>query len=94
MGLPTLSVTELVRNFSEYIGRIAFRGESFLVVKGRRPVAELRPVHAGRRLGDLTRIAEALPPLAEGDADVFARQVAEARQQYGEERLRDPWDAS
>ena len=51
MHTTTLSVTEMVRGFSDYVNRVAYRGERFILVKGRKPVAELRPLPAGRLLG-------------------------------------------
>ena len=47
----TLSVTEAPRHFAEYINRVVYRGESFVLVRGNTPIAELRPLPAGRRLG-------------------------------------------
>lgn len=43
----TLSVTEAARHFAEYINRVAYRGESFVLVRGNKPVAELRPLPMG-----------------------------------------------
>lgn len=42
------TVTEVARNFAEYINRVAFGGERFLLMRGKRAVAELRPVPKGR----------------------------------------------
>lgn len=39
-----LVVSEAVRNFADYINRVAYRGESFTLVRGNKPVAELAPV--------------------------------------------------
>ncbi len=42
--MPTrVTVTEAVRNFSEILGRVRFKGERFVLVKGGKPVAELGP---------------------------------------------------
>ena len=40
----TLSVTEVARHFAEYINRVAYRGECFVLMRGNKPIAELRPL--------------------------------------------------
>ncbi|MBN1425712.1 antitoxin [Candidatus Fermentibacteria bacterium] len=91
MSAEILTVTEVVRSFSEYIGRVAYRGESFLLHKGKKPVAELRPIPSGRRLGDLPSILGSLPHLSETAAAAFANDVDSARQELAHAEARDPW---
>jgi antitoxin (DNA-binding transcriptional repressor) of toxin-antitoxin stability system len=85
------SVTEVLRNFSEYLNRIAYRGERFLLVRGGKPVAELAPVPRGRRLGELPALLESLPRLEEGDAARFVADLEEARSGLEARPPRDPW---
>ena len=47
--------------------------------RGRKPVAEMRPLPTGRRLGDLPEILRSLPHLRRGDATAFAEDVEDAR---------------
>ncbi len=69
MSTTVLNVTEIARNFSEYISRVAYRRERFVLRKGRRVMAELRPVREGRKLGELGALMAALPRLgARADA--------------------------
>lgn len=91
MDAKNLTVTEVVRNFSEYINRIVYRQESFILSKGKKPVAELRPVPTGRRLGDLPSILRSTPHLSEGDAETFANDIESAREALASGELRDPW---
>lgn len=58
-----------------------------------RPVAELSPVPAGMRLGDLPSLLASLPKLAPGDAEVLARDLDAARCELDLNPLRDPWDS-
>lgn len=88
----TLSVTEVVRNFAEYLNRVAYRRESFVLIRGSRPVAELRPVPAGSRLRDLPGLLASLPRL--DDADAFARDIETARAALAEQEVTDPWPSS
>jgi antitoxin (DNA-binding transcriptional repressor) of toxin-antitoxin stability system len=85
------TVTEVARHFADYINRVAFRGERFTLMRGNKPVAELRPVPAGRRLGELPELLASLPRLSAEDAASLAENLAAARQEVAEQPLRDPW---
>jgi antitoxin (DNA-binding transcriptional repressor) of toxin-antitoxin stability system len=89
----SLSVTEMVRGFSDYVNRVAYRGERFILLKGRKPVAELRPVPAGRLLGELEDVLRSLPALNAAEAADFAADIEEARTRLPREELRDPWQS-
>jgi antitoxin (DNA-binding transcriptional repressor) of toxin-antitoxin stability system len=91
MSTKTVSVTEAVRNFSDYVNRVAYRHETFVLRKGRRRVAELRPLPEGRRLGDLIGILRALPQLSDGDVRSFQKDLAAARKALPKKGLTDPW---
>ncbi len=91
MSANVLTVTEATRHFLEYISRVAYRHETFVLHKGSKPVAELRPLPRGRCLGDLPSILRSVPHLAEADADTFAEDVDAARKAVADEKVRDPW---
>lgn len=87
----TLSVTEMVRGFSDYINRVVYRRESFLLMKGRKPVAELRPVPTGVRLSELEMVLKSLPTLTPEEAEAFGADIDEARRALPPMDTRDPW---
>ncbi len=91
--MTRVSVTELVRNFSEILGRVRFRGERFLLLKGGKPVAELVPARTSPsvRLRDLPTLLEELPYLDPSDAEQFARDVETARAELSSQ---EPWGSS
>ena len=91
MHAKVLSVTEAVRHFSDYVNRVAYRREAFVLRRGKLALAELRPVPSGRRLGDLPGILASLPALSESDAQTFAADVRKARTRQRREGRRDPW---
>ena len=93
MHTTALTVTELVRNFSSYVNRVIYREERFILVKGRKPVAELRPIPAGRLLGELDSLLQALPGLSETEAERFAEDIEQARRDLEAMALRDPWQS-
>lgn len=94
MSAKRLTVTEAVRNFSEILGRVRFKGERFVLLKGGKPVAELGPTTAAVpvRLGELPAILEALPHLDPADADRFARDLESGRTAVGPVPA-TPWES-
>ena len=75
-----LSVTEMARYFTEYINRVTCRGERFVLVRGNKPMAELRPLPAGKRLAELPALLASLPRLSSAEATQFADDLAAARE--------------
>ena len=76
----TLSVTEVARHFAEYINRVSNRGECFVLVRGNKPVAELRPLQVGKRLAELPALLASLPHLSSAEATQLAGDLTAARQ--------------
>ncbi len=93
MPTTTLSVTEMVRGFADYMNRVAYRGERFVLVKGRRPIAEIRPIAAGRLLGELEAVLQSLPQLTPAEAESFAADLDAVRATLANQGLRDPWQS-
>ncbi len=93
MHTNTLSVTEMVRGFSDYVNRVAYRRERFVLLKGRKPVAELRPLPSGCLLGELEDVLRALPGLSAAEAADFAADIEAARTALPRAQLRDPWQS-
>lgn len=90
--MELITVTDLMRNFREYIGRVAHGGERFLLSRGGKIVAELRGVASGRTLDELPGVLESLPPLSPDEADTFARDLDAARDQLATApESGDPW---
>lgn len=87
------TVTEVIRNFADYINRVAYRRERFLLLRGGKPVAELSPVPQGTRLGDLPGLLESLPRLSEDDAEAFTDDLERARDELEAHGPEDPWES-
>ena len=58
----TLTVTEVARHFAEYLNRVASRGECFVLMRGNKPIAELRPVAGRETAGGPPRLVRFTPP--------------------------------
>jgi antitoxin (DNA-binding transcriptional repressor) of toxin-antitoxin stability system len=87
----TLSVTEVARHFAEYINRVAYRGERFVLMRGNKPIAELCPLPAGKRLAELPALLASLPHLSETEAAQFAVDLTAAREALARAEVHDPW---
>ena len=87
----TLTVTEVVRHFADYVNRVVYRRETFVLVRGNRPVAELRPLPVGKRLGELPGLFSSLPHLSAAEADAFAADLDAARSDSARAEAHDPW---
>jgi antitoxin (DNA-binding transcriptional repressor) of toxin-antitoxin stability system len=91
--LHTLSVTEMARHFAEYINRVAYRGESFVLVRGNKPLAELRPLPTAKRLAELPALLASLPHLSPTEAAQFADDLTATREALARAEVRDPWQS-
>lgn len=89
----TLTVTEVVRHFTEYVNRVVYRRESFVLMRGNKPIAELRPVPSGRRLAELPSLIASLPRLSVAEAGEFAADLDAARDELAGTEVRDQWES-
>jgi antitoxin (DNA-binding transcriptional repressor) of toxin-antitoxin stability system len=89
--MSDVTVTQVARNFAEYVNRVAYRRESFTLLRGKKPLAELRPLPAGARLSELPGLLASLPRLTAAEAGDFAEDLAAAQGELGE--VRDAWQS-
>lgn len=88
----TLTVTEMARKFAEHINRVTYRGESFILTKGNKPVAEIRPLRRGVKGSELLEILKSGPHLDPGDVEQFAKDIEVGREDLNKPGARDPWE--
>ena len=88
-----ISISEVSRNFADYINRVAYRGESFTLIRGKKQVAELKPVPRAKKLGELKNLLKTLPELSEKEFDAFTDDLKLIRTAGNREMLRDPWES-
>ena len=84
--MSNVTVTQVARNFAEYVNRVAYRRESFTLLRGKKPLAELRPLPTGARLSELPGLLASLPRLTEVEAGELAADLDAAREELGEAR--------
>lgn len=85
-----LSATEVARNFSDVLNRVA-RGETVVILRNGLPVAELTHVGPARSLSPAgwRAFIENAPPVDED----FARDLELIRDELNSEQPRDPWES-
>lgn len=87
-----ITITEISRNFSDFINRVAYHGVSFTVVRGKKAVAEIHSFPAGKTLGEMKSILDSLPKLSKTEFQAFAENLDQIRQEGNQEMLGDPWE--
>ena len=65
-----ISATDAVRSFSELLNRVRYRGESFIVERGGKPICEILPARPPRFSG--TELAKLLRSLPKPDSEYLA----------------------
>ena len=88
-----LSVTDVARNFSEYVNRVAYRGDRFILMKSGKEVAEMRPVPRGRHLSELAALLKSTARLTPEEADSFGKDLDSIRDESNSMEVRNPWDS-
>ena len=85
----TIKVTELLRNFSDYIARVTYKGESFILHKGKLKVAELKPVPIGCTLRELRDSLKKIPLLDKSESLEFRKDLKASKKK---EKPVNPWE--
>ena len=88
-----VTATEMSRNFSNYLNRVSYAGESFLLVRGKKIIAELHPAPRGRRLTDLPALFKAAPRLSKDEAEDFERELKAAKKSLNRKKARGAWES-
>ena len=86
-----ITATQLARKLAEYLNRVAYRGESFVIMRGKKPVAELKPLRTVGTLADLVELFKTRARVDPDEREAFARDLEEV-QRLGNEPLVSPWD--
>ena len=87
-----VSITNVSRHFSEYLNRVTYKGEHFLLKRGKNIVAELKPAPRGGRLGDLPALLKSLPRLSVSEITSFSRDLDKEKRALSKRKLKSPWE--
>jgi hypothetical protein len=86
-----VSATVAARSLGDLLARVRYRGESFVIRRGRTVVAELRPPPATGPTGaELAGWWPARTPLRPAEADLLSRELRAARRAVNKPP-RSPW---
>ena len=91
--MSDVTVTQVARHFADYVNRVAYRRESFTLVRGKKPLAELRPLPVGKRLSELPALFASLPRLSPSEAADFADDLSTAQAELAHAEVRDAWQS-
>ena len=80
-----------MRLSAAHVDCVAYRRESFTLLRGKKPLAERRPLPAGARLSELPSLIASLPRLPAAEAGDSADDVATGRVELGE--VHDAWQS-
>jgi prevent-host-death family protein len=89
-----ISATEAVRKFSEILNSVKYRGESFTIIRGGKPVASISPVEGSSKrkpLRELRESVKSLPCLGD-EADRFRKDLKEIRKHQPTLPKEAKWD--
>jgi antitoxin (DNA-binding transcriptional repressor) of toxin-antitoxin stability system len=97
-----VTATDAVRKFSELLNFVRYKGENYTIVRGRKPVASLRPLEAApettpaeefeaKTLGELKKLMKNLPKLG-AEAENFERDVKKVLQFQPSLPKKSPWE--
>jgi antitoxin (DNA-binding transcriptional repressor) of toxin-antitoxin stability system len=79
MSEESISVTEAARNFSDCINRARYQGTTFILLKGGKPVATLKP--ESKKICTAAELADALElvELTPAESVAWKKDLAKAR---------------
>ncbi len=89
-----ISATRAVRDFSEVLNTIKFQGVHYIIERGRKPVASMRPIDGKtdfKTLGELKALLQKLPKLDE-ELDAFAADLEDIRKDQPLVAMGDLWE--
>lgn len=76
-----ITITEMIRSFSDIIGRVHYKRETFDIKKGANIVARLSPAKASPTIAvsDLNGFFLNAPHLADGDSLEFKKDISDLK---------------
>lgn len=89
-----ISATRAVRDFSEVLNTIKFKGAHYIIERGGKPVASMKPIGEktdSRALGELKALLKQLPRLDE-ELDAFAADLEDIRKEQPLMAMGDLWE--
>lgn len=89
-----VTATEAVRDFSGLLNTVKFKGETYIIKRGGKPIASLGPVmeaNAPKTMKELKGILNELPRMGD-DLDSFEKDMIEVWKGQPSLPEREPWE--
>lgn len=89
-----ITATRAVRDFSEILNTIKFKGVHYVIERGGKPVASMKPIDEKidlKTLGELKALLKNLPRLDE-ELDAFAADLEDIRKDQPIMTMGDVWE--
>lgn len=86
------TVTEVARNFSSFLNSVRYNHDSIILVRGKKEVAELRPIISGMSADNFLNILKSAPHLSESDLKSFSEDLENVRVELNDGAIGDPWE--
>jgi prevent-host-death family protein len=89
-----ISATEMVRKFSEILNSVRYRGDSYMIVRGGKPVASIGPIQTPireRTLGELKEVLKNIPRLGD-ETESFENDIEKIMKHEPPMPNGDLWD--
>ena len=89
-----ITATQAVREFSDLLNTVKFKGRTIIIERGGKPVARLSPVDLPVKpicLKDLSRLLRELPPLG-AEATSLKKDLDRIRQEQPSLPAGPPWE--
>lgn len=89
-----ISATQAVRDFSEVLNTIKFKGVHYIIERGGKPIASMKSIDEkidSMTLGELKNLLQKLPRL-EDDLDAFASDLEEITRNQPFMTTEDLWE--
>ena len=89
-----ISATRAVRDFSEVLNTIKFKGAHYIIERGGKPVASMKPIDEKtdlKTLGELKALLKKLPRLNE-ELNAFSEDLEDIRKDQPPIAMEDLWE--
>jgi antitoxin (DNA-binding transcriptional repressor) of toxin-antitoxin stability system len=89
-----VTATEAVRDFSGLLNTIKFKGETYIIKRGGKPIASIGPVREAnvlKTLKELKGILRELPRMG-AEIDSFEKDLIELRKVQPSLPAKEPWE--
>lgn len=86
-----ISVTEFARSMAEFINTIVYKRESFMLVRGKKAVAELRPVNKRVTISMFDQLLQNAPKLSEEEQLSFLQDLDTLRSEVSKDHGTNRW---